>query len=60
MRSLRNGSVIVLPRGNNLVDVFTGTGWARHSVFNVSNGKIKLINGFGLSNDEFSLLLGTL
>jgi hypothetical protein len=60
MRTIHNGSVIVLPRGNGLVDVFTGLGWVRHSLFNITNGKIKLVRGYGLTENEFSTVLETL
>lgn len=35
MKTVREGLVVILPRNDALVDVFTGIGWKNHTVFSV-------------------------
>jgi beta-xylosidase len=61
MRRQDLGNVVVLPRDNNLVDVFTGTGWTRHTVFEVNGpNQIKFVKGFALTQAEFQEFKKTL
>jgi hypothetical protein len=56
MKTKREGDLVVLPRDNDLVDVFTGTGWKEHRVFQVNKGHLKLISGPGVSEEQFKEL----
>ena len=61
MHSIREGGVVVLPRPDSkTVDVFTGKGWDKHTVFEVNNKQIKFVAGSALSQDEFKFFKGCL
>jgi len=53
MKAVREGNILVLPRNNETVDVFLGSGWENHSVFKLESGKPKLVAGTGLSEVQF-------
>jgi len=54
MKTVREGSVVTLPRNDGkTVDIFTGKGWDNHTVFEVSEGKIRFVKGKALSSDDF-------
>jgi hypothetical protein len=53
MKTIREGDVVVLPRDDKTVDIFTGQGWDRHTVFEVSEGKIRFVKGVALSQEQF-------
>ena len=61
MKSVREGKVVVLPRTDGkTVDVFTGMGWERHTVFEVSEGKLRFVKGTALSTEDFKIFKGHL
>lgn len=54
MKTVREGPLVTLPRTDGkTVDVFTGKGWDRHTVFEVFEGRIRLISGPSLTMEEF-------
>ena len=62
MKTVREGPVIILPRndGKGTVDVFTGHAWEKHTVFEVTEGKIKFVKGVAIKNDEFKVFKASL
>jgi len=53
-KAVREGNVVVLHRTDGkTVDVFTGQGWDKHTVFEVNEGKVRLIRGASVTNEEF-------
>lgn len=54
MKACREGSVVVLPRNERIVDVFRDKGWTTHSTFEVtSDNGLKLVKGPAISEGEF-------
>lgn len=66
MKTQLVGKVMAIPRGNNLVDVFTGIGWDNYSCFRIEeskfNGKPTFIldQGKGVEDQEWKELKGLL
>lgn len=56
MKTVREGPISVYPRGQGVIDVFTGTGWEKHSVFKIVKGHPRLESGAPLSEKEFTEL----
>jgi len=58
MRVVRDGPMVILPRPDGkVIDVFTGKGWNRHSVFEVNgDGRLRPVAGLDLSTQEFQFL----
>ncbi|MPN23973.1 hypothetical protein SDC9_171366 [bioreactor metagenome] len=57
IKPVRVSPVVILPRGNNVVDVFVGGGWEQHSVFQVSAGGFpKLVKGSPLTQEQYNFL----
>jgi len=55
MRTIREGSITILPRPDGkTIDVFTGRGWDRHTVFEVTDRRIRLREGVALSTEDFN------
>lgn len=54
LKPVREGSLVTLPRHDGkTIDVFAGKGWDNHTVFEVTEGKIKLVRGKALTADDW-------
>jgi hypothetical protein len=66
MKTQLVGKVMAIPRGENLVDVFTGIGYENYSCFRIEeskfNGKLTFIpvSGQGVDDQEWKELKGLL
>lgn len=53
MNTVKEGEVLVFPRNDSVADVFVGSGWENHSVFELKGGKPTLVRGAGLPEVQF-------
>lgn len=57
MKRIQEGEVWVFPRYDNTIDVWTGKGWANHSVFKIfRGGYLRFFEGAPLSEQHFKTL----
>ncbi len=55
MYTVRTGQVVILPRPDGkTVDVFTGQGWNKHTIFEVTDSKVRFVSGNPISKEEFA------
>ncbi len=53
----REGEVIVLPLDQDTIDVFVGSGWNNWTRLRREGGAFKILNGAGLSREQFQEFL---
>ena len=67
MKTVREGLVVILPRNDELVDVFTGIGWNQHTLFAIRDSEVgepllapKKLKGPDIGPGPFNFLVRTM
>lgn len=60
MKTVREGLVVILPRNDELVDVFTGIGWKQHTLFALKDNAPVKVKGPDIGPGPFNFLSRTL
>lgn len=56
MKEVLEGPLVVKPVSHSFCDVFSGHGWGHYSQFKIIKGTPILVQGEGLSEEDYNLL----